>query len=73
MGGAAWNPKNKTPEELFQELAIDKPEYYDLEPPTLEDYKKARWNELVNKPSGMAANWSWSIKIEREYKEKYGG
>ena len=31
MSGAAWNPKNKTLEELFEELVIKKNEYYDLD------------------------------------------
>ena len=31
MSGAAWTPKNKTAEELFEELVIKKNEYYDLE------------------------------------------
>jgi len=73
MGGAAWESKNKSAEEQFKELVIEKEEYYDLDPPTLEQYKRMRWNQFHFKPSGMAANWAWNIKIEREYKEKYGG
>ena len=44
MSGAAWNPKNKTPEELFEELVIMKNEYYDLE----EDWLSGRKQLIAN-------------------------
>lgn len=40
MGGAAWNPKNKTAEELWDELVIKRNEYYDIP----EDPQKRRIN-----------------------------
>lgn len=30
MGGAAWNPKNKTLEQEFEDLTINKNEYCDV-------------------------------------------
>jgi hypothetical protein len=74
MSGAAWKPKSKTPEELFEELVIQKQEYYDLEIPTLEEYRKQQW-DLVKQngvaPNGLAACMGWNLKLEREYKKKY--
>lgn len=71
MSGAAWNPKNKTAEELFEE-AIFKDEYYDLDIPSLKEFQAAEYEKLDSKPSGMAANWAWYIQAERLYKKLYG-
>jgi hypothetical protein len=75
MSGAAWNPKNKTPEQEWDELVIMKNEYYDImEVPTLEEYKTQQWNvarDSGTEPNGLAACMGWNLKIEREYKIKY--
>lgn len=71
MSGAAWNPKNKTAEELFEE-AIFKDEYYDLDRPTLKEFQATEYEKLDPKPSGMAANWAWYIHAEKLYKKLYG-
>lgn len=74
MSGAAWQPKNKTPEQLFEELVIMKQEYYDLDIPTLEQYRQEQWDlakEAGEQPNGLAACMGWHLRIEREYKKKY--
>lgn len=67
MGGAAWDPKNKSPEQLFDELVIKKDEYYDL-PPTFEEFLE---QQGPNPETGMYARWSWMIKKKREYAKLY--
>lgn len=69
MGGAAWNTdKNKTDEELFEELVIKKNEYYDLDIPTLEQFLE---QQGPNPETGMYARWSWYIQKKKEYKKLY--
>jgi hypothetical protein len=81
MSGAAWNPKKKTPEEEWDELVIMKNEYYDILTteecliPTLEEYRKQRWEEVKDtpqEPNGMVSCWGFNIRIEKDYKKKYG-
>ena len=48
MSGAAWKPKNKTTEELFQELVIMKNEYYDLEVDTVDFSSNALYNTNIS-------------------------
>ena len=75
MNGAAWNPKKKTFEEEWYELVIMKNEYYDLDVPTFEEYRIQRWKEIKgtsDEPNGMFGCWGFNIKLENEYKKKYG-
>ena len=51
MSGAAWNPKNKTTEELFCELVIKKNEYYDLDIEDKEGWLSGR-KQLIANESG---------------------
>lgn len=73
MSGSAWKPKNKTAEQQFEE-AIMAPEYYDLEVPTLQEYRKQQWTLVKGtdkEPYGLAACMAFNYKLEELYKKLY--
>jgi hypothetical protein len=74
MSGAAWNPKKKSLEEEWYEQVIMKPEYYDLDIPTIEEYIRQQYKLIKGtdkEPAGMCGHWSWRIQTEKEYKKLY--